>query len=324
MAACWPDTNPGDESCPSDYRMLSDMGHYEQNTIAHTRTLNVSLEVGDNLIPLLTRTRVFSESDIDKNIINSAKACIKVVDATDLFVTINPSSADIDFRANYSDSYDTLDTTIRYMDLRNDLVVYRSYEEVSAPQTLESTDAVVWNQYNTTMNLHKLLPGDVSVTGTEKDYINETEISSKAIVSFVAANEQAFAFPPRYGTPQYNEPEDYYIWATEKENSGGMDLFYPHWLQVRGKNTTIDFTERDFHYRLSIQTSTIPSAAMNITFVTPLTDCPDLGGWAVDTYGDKLYSQQTLTGAYNYLTAGTLSDIITDIGDVYYPLGAIG
>lgn len=229
---------------------------------------------------------------------------------------------DNEFSVQYDDKYQTLDAIIRFMDLRNDIVVYRTHEE-SAEQSVKSSDGVAWNQYGVIVQLNKVKPGDMKVDITEKDMIGETVIDVQESIA-IAENPYTLAFPIVMGTPQANTNDDFYLWTEHREESGGLDLYYPIWLQGIGINNDLDMADKETHLGIT-NDDPFPSQSDLIIPPTILTECDDKGTWAVDKDGNRFYSMKTLTGVFNELTGGdpVILAELEGSNPVFYPIAPV-
>jgi len=306
-------------TCGESY--TDDTGSTAKDWLNHDKERTVTLTMPDGgSIILQQRTRTFrydSEGTYQqlgvKLIQGVAFACID--GETEIYT------------ANLKEYYRCLDTEILYMDLRNDLVVYRELIEVM-DITASSDESVQLTSTWGPVQRHKFeIPSPV-IDGTDKIKMYRkgtvTELSSRRThrayfddIRLAALDQSA---DMNHATFDFYRISDHY------EADGGRDMYWPDWLKVLGQiNQALD--ETDASLRLGfVQYGDDP---LNIETGAPTVanDPSPIGSFAFDYPGNFFMSVLADRTAVNRLedADGTLQNVseLTGIeGDVLvcYPI----
>lgn len=280
------------DACQSTVKTLGNTGKETRYSATHHDITTVTLTMPNgNTITAAHKERQFSLTMDDTDIASGMVAC-QNQDATSYAGGATWASTR---SAGLSEQLDSVTVQVRYLDLRNNIIVYKETTESLPKQTLTDGGTLQWNSYGSVITVHELTgKTGFDVVTTEREVADGTELYRRAANS-IAEIPAILTVPPSPGTPQYNSQKSYYIYDDNKDADGGYDLYYPSWL--RGIGIATDEADRDLHKKI-YDNSFVPSGALPTAVLPVTTPQEATGSWAVDRDGNKFFSQSHLGGVY--------------------------
>lgn len=314
----------------------------EAINISHTKNRMTELLINDVSILLNKRVRGYTYTQ-NKSTIKSDYKLIFIVE-DQVFVdcyTIN--NTDI---ASIADSYQTVDAEIKYIDLRNDIVVYEQTDVTMTYQKSGNSTLVNVRGTYGDAHMHPFIFNGAPITGTKKLIYNKAgveEVLHEEVVIRGYGGEMNLLMPQFdagdpygvfvYGGNTYDaaQVEWYYI-PTHRVADGGMDLYWPDWLKAVSSYTELD--AREAAARWDSIMGYIPNPATIAEIETVPSAQVFTGSVAVSVNGDVFLSVEVPqvstnpTGEKNYTnkiygTAQTLNEIFSPEGVTYFPVAPI-
>lgn len=301
MPAC-PDTNnPSGLKCPTNMRRYAIVGEGNEWIIEHDRSETVTLFIGDKSYVILSRQRE-ARYEVTHEVKFDAQSCQGGGDGYTQY-QYNYATAYAKDVAKIEDNLETLDAFVQYMDLRHDFVLLRQVTD-SISKSTPSDGQVLWNTYGVTKYLDKFLPEDTDVSAVHSNLPALLATKPEDVIIEVF---KTYALPLRNGTPQNNEPEDYFLlnYTTAEEN-GGYDLYYPEWLRGAGYRNDYDLADKNMRWSYVSGASTQSHGDINISL--DVADTAFVCSAAHDRLGRYMVSMTDVTGAHRAIITDTLPE----------------
>jgi hypothetical protein len=264
---CPNSNNPSGLRCSQGKGRFAQVGRIFEWTVTHNKKEKVTLNFGTKSLDLLIRSKQSKYTTEDEHKWTDSISC-QMSSGSGNFYQYQTQANVIKATRRLEDKVETVDRFIQYLDLRNDFILYKEKTN-SLDRNDNSKGQVLWNQYGATTWLYKFIPDDskIDVVFTNAPMINATQ-TSKAVVE----STRAYGLPPTGGTPQNNEPEDYWIWNIDTAKEvGGYDLYHPEWLDGVSDRPEYDIEDKDFRWNIIQSEESNPSGniSLNITLTEP-------------------------------------------------------
>jgi len=314
MPSCAPfdGFNPSQIQCDSPWRMFAQIGLRDSGDWEHSTRQTITLDG----VEIFSTDRLAGMSWNEYSEATDAIACMVESDGGGYAFFSTSSYKSEPYKCDFKEKNTITSNEILFLDLRHDIMVRKEIKHVY-DQSKESEDSTLWNNFGSVVKTHKIAPGDMPITETQKLYVNDTLIDEETLLKY-ALNPFALSVPPLGGEPQSNTQTNgvddlYYIWADHKEEDGGYDLYYPDWVRdINSVAKEFDIENRDRHRALS---GVVPydrepvSGAINVFNDLIVSPTGIFGSWAVspikDVAGLNLRAYTTLkldrTSFENYL-----------------------
>lgn len=246
--------------------------------------------------------------------------------------------------ASISDSYQTVDTEVLFVDLRYDIIVYRQttksmhYEDTrdfTIPLQTSFDDAhlypFIFEQVPIQIN-EKLIYSKAGVetvleeTNSTSGYYDDINLLMPLFSPGTNPRPTFFTLPahPPYRTVarEYLASEvDWYYPLPHREQDGDMFLYYPEWLRAVGIYGDLDQAEATARYAQSIGAIGNPASMSSDDNLQEATEFD--GSVVVDPNDRVFYSIRNGNKVFNALTDGVLSNLLPKYTITWklYPIG---
>lgn len=314
---CPTTNNPNGVWCPTPNRRFAEIGKEISGFVKHNSGATTTLSAPGINVTLFSRNRL-AEIVWEESYVADTISCQAGPNSPDQYQHTDGYVEAPEYTCTLREKQTIINNDILYLDMRYGITV-RKETIYTFDKIKVSNDFVVWNQFGVTINLHKIVPGDIDISVTETIYVNLDVVSTRTF-PMKAEIDFAFAFPVFSGTPQGNPTEDFYIWSEHYQDDGGYDLYYPQWLRgISTVSADLDLVAKGLHFTLAVDNLPVSGAVGPVNLVS--SPAGVFGGWAVDRSDNRLYS---MAGYSRLIIDGETVEIPKEsVCDTWYPVSPL-